>query len=68
MAPYRIVGLDEDELTAASRELGGPQGVMWSGDARDGFNGGGNYVRWVRDERDARNRARFFARGATGCG
>ena len=61
VAPYRIVGLDEDELTAATRELGGPQGVVWSGDARDGFNGGGNYVRWVRDERDARTARAFFA-------
>jgi hypothetical protein len=28
---------------------------VWSADARDGFNGGGAYVRWVRDEADRRD-------------
>jgi hypothetical protein len=34
---------------------------VWSGDARDGFNGGGNYVRWVRDRGDQRAARGFFA-------
>ena len=38
--------------TAASDELATPLGTVWSGDARDGFNGAGNYVRWVLDEAD----------------
>ena len=29
------------------RRAGRPLGAVWSGDARDGFNGGGNYVRWI---------------------
>ena len=33
---------------------------MWSGDARDGFNGGGNFVRWLRDDRDRAAAAAFF--------
>ena len=33
---------------------------MWSGDARDGFNGGGNFVRWVRDDRDRAAATAFF--------
>ncbi len=41
--------------------MAGPLGAVWSGDARDGFNGGGNYVRWVPDD-DARTAAyAFFA-------
>ena len=51
-APYAIVPTDADALAAATRELAGPLGAVWSGDARDGFNGGGNYVRWVRDDHD----------------
>jgi hypothetical protein len=51
-APYAIVPTDPDALAAATRELAGPLGAVWSGDARDGFNGGGNYVRWVRDDHD----------------
>ncbi|WP_395658879.1 hypothetical protein [Nocardioides sp.] len=60
-APSRIVDLDEDDLAAATRELSGPLGAVWAGDARDGFNGAGNYVRWVRDDRDARTARAFFA-------
>lgn len=59
-APYRIVGVDEDELAAATADLAGPLGVVWSGDARDGFNGGGNYVRWVADRTDQRTARAFF--------
>ena len=33
---------------------------MWSGDARDGFNGGGDFVRWLRDDRDRAAAAAFF--------
>ena len=50
-APYRIVDLADDAaLDAATAELASELGAVWSGDARDGFNGGGNYVRWVRDD------------------
>lgn len=58
-APHRVVTLDADALAAASADLATDLGVVWSGDARDGFNGGGNYVRWVRDA-DDRARARGF--------
>jgi hypothetical protein len=55
---YRIVPLDEDALATATRELAGPQGVVWSG---DGFTGGGDYVRWVLDDRDRITARAFFA-------
>ena len=52
-APYRIVDLADDAaLDAATAELGTELGAVWSGDARDGFNGGGNFVRWLRDDTD----------------
>ncbi|MGH9113337.1 MAG: GNAT family N-acetyltransferase, partial [Acidimicrobiales bacterium] len=36
-------------------------GTVWSGDARDGFNGGGSFVRWVTDEAAAADAHGFFA-------
>jgi hypothetical protein len=58
--PYRIVSLDGDDLARAADELAAPLGTVWSGDARDGFNGGGNYVRWVADRRDQATARAFF--------
>ena len=60
-APYRIVPVEEEALAQATAEVAGPLGAVWSGDARDGFNGGGNYVRWIRDRRDQRAARGFFA-------
>ena len=60
-APYRIVDLADDAaLGAATAELATELGAVWSGDARDGFNGGGNFVRWLRDDRDRAAAAAFF--------
>jgi hypothetical protein len=60
-APYRVVDLADDAaLAAATAELGTALGAVWSGDARDGFNGGGNYVRWLRDDRDRAEASAFF--------
>jgi hypothetical protein len=60
-APYRVVELvDDAALEAATAELASELGAVWTGDARDGFNGGGNYVRWVRDDRDRAAASAFF--------
>jgi hypothetical protein len=59
-APYEIVANEAGALAAATDALAGPLGAVWSGDARDGFNGGGNYVRWVLDERDREAALAFF--------
>ena len=60
-APYRIVDLADDAaLDAATAELRTELGVVWSGDARDGFNGGGNFVRWLRDDTDRAEALAFF--------
>ncbi len=57
-APYRIVPLDDqDALAAATRELAGSLGAVWSG---DGFTGGGDYVRWVVDDHDRVTARAFF--------
>jgi ATP-grasp domain len=53
-----------DELLTASRAIGSAVGsvpVVWSGDARDGVNGGGDYVRMIRTVEHARAAAEFFA-------
>ena len=57
--PSRVVPVEQDALARATEELATDLGVVWSGDARDGFNGGGNYVRWVLDDVD-RDTARGF--------
>ena len=60
-AAYRLVDLDDDPaLAAATDELAGPMGVVWAGDARDGFNGGGNFVRWLREPGDRAEALAFF--------
>ena len=41
-AAYRVVANEPTALAAATAELSGPLGAVWSGDARDGVNGGGN--------------------------
>lgn len=62
-APSRIVPVERSALAAATDELAGPDdlGVVWSGDARDGFNGGGNYVRWVTTDDGQDAAYGFFA-------
>lgn len=60
-APYRIVPVHRDALAAATAEVAGNLGAVWSGDARDGFNGGGDHVRWVATDEDALAAFAFFA-------
>lgn len=59
-APHRVVPVEAAALAAASDELATDLGVVWSGDARDGFNGGGNYVRWILDDDDRASARGFF--------
>ena len=39
----------------------GVASVVWAGDARDGVNGGGDYVRFISNDDQARRSAAFFA-------
>jgi hypothetical protein len=60
-APSRVVGTSYDELVGAARDVTATGGsTVWSGDVREGFNGGSEYVRWVRTEQDSRTAADFF--------
>jgi hypothetical protein len=59
-APSTVVGVDETEVRAAWAGLDEGDGVVLSGDARDGFNGGGDFVRWVVDDRDLTAALEFF--------
>ena len=60
-AESRAVPVDVDALRPASALCDRGAVVVWAGDARDGFNGGGDFVRWVVTEDDASAAAEFFA-------
>jgi len=59
-APHVVVPVDPRALADATVQVAGRLGAVWSGDARDGFNGGGNYVRWVADDVDQQAAYAFF--------
>ena len=61
--PSTIVPATADALQHAARDLDQGDGTVWAGDASRGFNGGGEYVRWLRDagDGDIDAAAHFFA-------
>ncbi len=58
--PSAVVPANELALTDAAVALDQGAGTVWSGDARDGFNGGAVFVRWVRDDETRREATAFF--------
>jgi hypothetical protein len=56
--PSRVVAVDAARRVAAEVDTGA--GTVWAGDAREGFNGGAVFVRWVCDEDDEREALDFF--------
>jgi hypothetical protein len=60
-APSEVVPAEAHALRAAARRLDQAAGTVWAGDAHEGINGGGVYLRWVRDEDDARAAERFLS-------
>lgn len=60
-APTRTVEVDLTALRKASAALDEGAGTVWAGDARGGFNGGGDYVRWVVTDEEQRAAFAFFA-------
>jgi hypothetical protein len=59
----RVAPASYGELVRATREVAeesGVEQVVWAGDTRDGINGGGDYVRWVRSADQAEEAAQFF--------
>ena len=59
--PSRVVSASLPALRSAAAELDRGAGTVWSGDAKEGFNGGGHAVRWIRDGDDGHDAAAFFA-------
>ena len=60
-APSLVVDVNLDALHDASRRLDLGHGAVWAGDARDGMNGGGDFVRWVVTEEERAGASAFFA-------
>jgi hypothetical protein len=50
--PATVLPVEPAALQQAAADLDNGLGTVWAGDARDGFNGGGVFVRWVRDAED----------------
>jgi hypothetical protein len=63
-APSVISEATYDALMRATAQIlqqsGGDQ-VVWAGDSRDGINGAGDYVRWIRHQEHALDAAVFFS-------
>lgn len=59
-APSRILAIESSELAAAAVELDWGHGTVWVGDNREGWHGGAEYLRWVRDPLDAGLAYRFL--------
>ncbi len=53
-SPALVVDADPDEVSVAAHDLDAGHGTVWSADASQGMNGGGDRVRWVVTDDDAR--------------
>ena len=60
-AASRIVEVHPSALHEAAAELDGGVGTVWTGDTRSGFNGGGDFVRWVVTPEEQESAFAFFA-------
>lgn len=60
-APYEIVAAERDAVEAAARRLDHGAGAAIVGDNREGWHGGGDYLRWVRTPDDLDLAVEFFA-------
>lgn len=58
--PSRVVAAEAEALREAAARLGRGSGTVWQGDAKEGFNGGAEYLRWVREEEDAAEAIEYF--------
>jgi len=59
-APSMVVPVDAGMAAAAHAGLDRGAGTVWSGDAAEGMNGGGDRVRWVRTDTDAAEAIELF--------
>jgi hypothetical protein len=56
-----VVTASDAALRNAAAALDRGAGTVWAGDAREGFNGGGQFVRWVHGDDDGSDAVAFFA-------
>lgn len=59
--PSMVVPAEPEALRAASGHLDRGSGTVWQGDAREGFNGGAEYLRWIREDSDGIEAGAFFS-------
>ncbi len=59
-APHRVVPARLEAMWSAAQELDQGAGTVWSGDSKEGFNGGGEYIRWVKTRQQGEVAAEFF--------
>jgi RimJ/RimL family protein N-acetyltransferase len=60
--PCEVVAADDrNALGTAAARLDQGQGTVWAGDASQGFNGGGTFVRWVTNDAQADDAQRWFS-------
>ncbi len=59
-APSIVVPVADAARAARAHDQGA--GTVWAGDAREGFNGGAAFVRWVRNQGEAEGATAFFAK------
>ncbi len=61
-APSSIIPVDRLAIERATPGFDRGAGVVLAGDARDGFNGGAEYTRWIERDGDLSEPLRFFGR------
>src|ERR1700728_218171 len=59
-APSVVVTADRGVLAGAAKTLDRGLGTVWVADARDGYHGGAEGLRWVRNAADAEEAAAFL--------
>ena len=59
--PSKVVPLETNALWKAHAALDRGDGTVWSGDVRDGFNGGASRIRWVSSSAEAEDARVFLA-------
>jgi hypothetical protein len=59
-APSEVVPVERHALRTAARRLDLGMGTVWAADARDGYHGGAEGLRWVRDDDSAEDAVAFL--------
>lgn len=59
--PSIIIPIDKEKLIAATLRMDIGDGVVWSGDSREGVSGGAVGVRWIRSEKDIDKALEYYS-------